>query len=368
MALMHILTVNTGSSSVRLGLFEKTNKGFILIDERHIKPDEDTPESVLRNLLRERQADISAAAHRVVHGGQKLFQSCFISKGVEQEIDRLSILAPLHNPLALTWIRASRSVLGEEIPQIAVFDTAFYASMPEVSRIYALPKDLCSKHRIQRYGFHGIAHMAMYQRFTKLRPDIGNKGNIISIQLGSGCSMTALKGDRPIDTSMGFSPNEGLVMSSRSGDVDSGLLVYLQTEAGFSATEVDRMLNTWSGLLGVSGLSGDMKTLLASEKPDAQLAVELYCYRVRKYLGAYSAALGGIDAILFGGGVGENSPPVRKKILEHMEWCGIHLDTAANDDATGKEARISSSDSEVDIWVIPVDEAPVIAEEAYALL
>jgi acetate kinase len=365
---MDILTVNTGSSSVRLGLFQKTISGLSQIDERFIKLDEDTPEDLLRSFLGKRQGDITAAAHRVVHGGPTLTDSCFINEEIEQEIDRLSVLAPLHNPAALTWIRACRDFLGERIPEIAVFDTAFFASMPDVSKMYALPQNLCREHGIKRYGFHGIAHMAMLQRFRTLRPDIGNEGKVISIQLGSGCSITAIKAGRPVDTSMGFSPNEGLVMSSRSGDVDSGLLAYLLTTARYSVKDVDTMLNTSSGLLGVSGLSGDMRTLLRSDDPRAQLAIELYCYRAKKYLGAYTAVLGGVDSILFGGGVGENSPLIRGKILENSRWYGAELNAKVNADTIGKEARVNSSDSRVEIWVIPNDEAPVLAEEAYALL
>ncbi len=362
--MMHILTVNTGSSSVRLGLHEKTPKDLTRVDERYLKPDEDVPENLLKSFLRERTPKINSAAHRIVHGGSTLTKSCLISEKVEKEIARLSILAPLHNPVALKWVRACRAVIGPSIPQIAVFDTAFYATMPDVSRIYALPKDLSIEHGIKRYGFHGIAHRAMLQRLNKLRPDIGNEVRIISILLGSGCSMTAIKNGGPIDTSMGFSPNEGLVMSTRSGDIDSGLLVYLQEEAGFSINEVDKILNKSSGLLGVSGLSGDMKTLLESDIPDARFAVELYCYRVKKYIGAYIAALGGIDCIIFGGGVGENAPLIREKILDNMEWCGISLDRHTNNETIGKEGYISSDNSMVDVIVIPVDEGSVLASEA----
>ncbi len=240
--------------------------------------------------------------------------------------------------------------------------------MPDVSKIYALPKDLCNEHGIKRYGFHGIAHRAMLQRLKKLRSDIGNEGKVISVQLGSGCSITAIKDGTPVDTSMGFSPNEGLVMSTRSGDIDSGVLIYLQKEAGLTAGEVDRLLNKSSGLIGVSGISGDMRVLLESDEPAARLAVNLYCYRVKKYIGAYMAALGGAEAILFGGGVGENSPVIREKILEDMKWCGISLDRHANDEAIGKEGYISSDKSLVDVMVIPVDEAVVLAKEAIKVL
>ncbi len=365
---MNILTINTGSSSVRLGLFEKTPKGLTRINEKHFSPDDDTPENLLRHFVSNRVGQISTAAHRIVHGGSALTASCLINEKVEKEIDRLSILAPLHNPIALNWVRACWTVIGAAIPQIAVFDTAYYTSMPDVSKIYALPKDLCSKHGIKRYGFHGIAHQAMLQRLIKLRPDIGNQGKVISIQLGSGCSITAIKEGTPVDTSMGFSPNEGLVMSTRSGDIDPGVIAYLHNKAGLSINEIDKTVNKSSGLLGVSGVSGDMKTLLGSDEPDAVLAVNLYCYRAKKYLGAYMAALGGADCVLFGGGVGENAPRIRTKILENMDWCGISLDRQANDKMTGREGYISADKSTVDVIVIPVDEADVLAKEAEDLI
>ncbi|UCH79658.1 MAG: acetate/propionate family kinase [Nitrospiraceae bacterium] len=365
---MIILTINTGSSSVRLGLFEKTSTGLTRLKERRVDPDEDLPEHLLENFLRERSHLINAVAHRIVHGGSALTDSCVINEQVEKKIDRLGILAPLHNPVALKWVRACRAVTGEDVSQVAVFDTAFYSTMPEVSSMYALPKNLCREHGIRRYGFHGIAHRAMLQRLQKLRPDIGTEGKIISIQLGSGCSMTAIKQGRAVDTSMGFSPNEGLVMSTRSGDIDSGVLVYLQNRAGYSIHEIDKILNSSSGLFGVSGLSGDMKFLLASDRPEAKRAVELYCYRVRKYIGSFIAVLGGVDCILFGGGVGENSSLIRKRIIENMEWCGITFDEHANDETIGKEGFIHSEHSRVPLMVVPVEEADVLAEEAVNVL
>ena len=362
-SILKILTINTGSSSVRLGLYETDANGPRRLAAIHFKPSEKAPEEHLKHFLDVQGGGIDAAVHRVVHGGPSLTESCLITEKVEKEVDRLSPLAPLHNPIALEWIRAFRAVMGDGIPQVAVFDTAFYASIPDVSKIYALPKDLCKEHGIRRYGFHGIAHRAMLQRYKELSPDAGN-GRVISIQLGSGCSITAIKDGQPVDTSMGFSPNEGLVMSTRSGDIDSGVIAYFQNKAGLSIDEIDKMLNKSSGLIGVSGLSGDMKILLDSDEPDARLAIELYCYRVKKYIGAYAAALGGVNAVLFGGGVGENAPQIRSKILEGMEWCGISLDRQANDETIGTEGYIRLDKNMVDVMVIPVDEAAVMAKEA----
>ena len=361
---MKILIINTGSSSVRLGLYEADANGSRRLAAGKYKPGSELPEDLLRRFIEE-HGRIDAAVHRVVHGGPDLNEPCLITEEVENQIDRLSELAPLHNPVALQWIRACRTVAGSDIPNIALFDTAFFASMPGVSRIYALPRELCKEHGIKRYGFHGIAHRAMLKRYKELSPD---NGRVISIQLGSGCSMTAVKDGLPVDTSMGFSPNEGLVMSTRSGDIDSGVITYLQNKAGLSANEIDRMLNSSSGLLGVSGISNDMRTLIESDSPDAKLAVELYCYRVKKYIGAYMAVLNGVDAILFGGGVGENAPQIRKKIIENMEWCGLQIDDRTNQEALGKEAFISSDKSSIDVIVVPVDEAALMAEEAVNLL
>jgi acetate kinase len=284
---------------------------------------------------------------------------------VEAEIERLAPLAPLHNPLALAWIRACREQLGAELPQVAVFDTGFYARLPEVARTYALPYTLMRKLIVRRYGFHGLAHEAMWRRWRALR---SADKCVISLQLGAGCSITAVCNGAPVDTSMGFSPLEGLVMATRAGDVDPGLLLYLQRAEGMTPERLEKLLNEESGLLGVSGASSDMRALLTSSDPQARLAVDLYCYRARKYIGAYLATLGGADAILFGGGVGEHAPAVRAKILDSMQWAGIVLDAARNDAAIGTEARISDLNSKVEVWVVPVDEAVILAQAAQAVL
>lgn len=366
---MIILAVNSGSSSIRLSAFRGNADKPVLIAEQHSGITTESPRDILKRFLSGHQIDeVSIVSHRVVHGGTKLVQTCLIDDKVESEIRRLSPLAPLHNPPALKWIEACRSVLGPEIPRAAVFDTAFYSSMPERSKMYALPQDLCRKYEIRRYGFHGLAHRAMLQRWTNLRKDIAGGGKIISLQLGAGCSMTAVDNGKPIDTSMGFSPLEGLVMATRSGDIDPGLIPYLQKTAGLGISEVEEMLNHSSGLLGLSGISGDMKTLLAADGPEAKAAVDLYCYRAKKYIGACIAALNGIDGILFGGGVGENAPPVRERILGDMEWLGIELDKTANSKAIGKESLISPSRSKIDVRVIPVNEAEILAREALSIM
>ncbi len=366
---MSILTINAGSSSLRLSLFAHTENGLEQLAGVHHKNIDTADLFLLENFIASiDDADITQVVHRVVHGGIRLTAPCLIDAAVEAEIKRLIPLAPLHNPPALEWIRLARHLLGEQVRHIAIFDTAFYRSLPTVASTYALPQELCRKHNIRRYGFHGVAHQAMLHRWKEIRPEIKNGGRVISVQLGSGCSITAIDHGVPVDTSMGFSPLEGLLMATRSGDIDPSVVIYLQRQAGLNAEEIEQLLNKQSGLLGISGESNDMQALLNSDHPDAELAVNLYCYRVRKYIGAYLAVLEGADAILFGGGVGENSSQVRAKILQGMEWSGVQLDLFDNNRASGTEARISTVASRTDVWVIPVDEAQVMVLDAAAIM
>ncbi len=362
---MSLLTINAGSSSLRLSLFKQTRNGLVqLAKARHDGIDRHEASLLDEFITLVDASEITLVVHRVVHGGRRLTTPCLIDARVETEIERLIPLAPLHNPSALAWIRLARQLLGEQIPQAAVFDTAFYRSLPEVAATYALPRKLCQDYGIHRYGFHGIAHRAIWNRWREIRPGVPHGGRVISLQLGAGCSITAIDQGAPVDTSMGFSPLEGLVMATRSGDLDPTLITYLQRQAGLGTEEIEQILNRQSGLLGLSGNSSDMRAVLDSDTPDARLAVDLYCYRVRKYIGAYLAVLGGADAILFGGGVGENSPQVRAKILQGMEWLGVELDTLHNNDSVGKEACISTAKSSIEAWVITVDEASIMAREA----
>jgi len=366
---MVILTVNAGSSSVRLAAFVKTENGMEKRGGRKYDLEESS-----RTILRQFVSDsgihnnISVIAHRVVHGGTRFVNPCFIDADVEAEIERLSRLAPLHNPFALKWIRECAGTFGGHVPQTAVFDTAFYSALPETAAVYALPGDLCRQYDIRRYGFHGLAHGAMLRRWKELSPDLQDGGKVISLQLGAGCSVTAVRNGNVMDTSMGFSPLEGLVMATRSGDIDPGIIFYLGRSCGLNFDEIETMLNHASGLLGISGISDDMKTLIGSDRPEAGLAVDLFCYRARKYIGAYLAVLQGADAILFGGGVGENSPQVRSRILEEMQWLGIIIDTGLNNATIGEEGCISPPESKTAVWVIPADEASVLAREAIEVM
>ncbi|MBA2658270.1 MAG: acetate/propionate family kinase [Nitrosospira sp.] len=366
---MTILTVNTGSSSVRLAAFVRRGNELIeLATIHHDLAAGGEPRIVLHEFIQSHSlTGIDVSVHRVVHGGANLTASCLLNQDVEREIDRLALLAPLHNPVSLRWIHATHEVLGKGITQVAVFDTAFFTLLPEIAQTYAIPTTLVKKHGLRRYGFHGLAHQAMWRQWCELQPHIPRGGRLVSMQLGSGCSISAIDRGVPRDTSMGFSPLEGLMMATRSGDMDPGLLTFLQRQEGLTSEQIDRLLNEKSGLLGVSGISADMRQLLESQDEHARLAVELYCYRARKYLGAYLAVLGGAEAIVFGGGVGENAPEVRKKILEGMEWCGIEIDSKKNY-GPGKMLCISNETSRVQVWIIPVNEALILAREAEAVI
>jgi acetate kinase len=365
-----ILTVNTGSSSVRLAVFALEDDAVSeMANERYaLGPRALSAKDMLGAFMQAHGiAHVDVSAHRVVHGGETLNTSRLLDRKVEAEVDRLAQLAPLHNPVSLHWIRATREVLGGDIRQVAVFDTAFFADLPQAAKIYPIPHALSQKYRVRRYGFHGLAHQAMWQEWQSLRPEIAGGGKVVSMQLGSGCSIAAIDDGLPRDTSMGFSPLEGLMMATRSGDVDPGLITFLQRQEGLTAPQLDRMLNEQSGLLGVSGASSDMRELLESQDELPRLAVEIYCYRARKYLGAYLAILGGANAIIFGGGVGENLPAVRERILSGMEWCGIEIDLEKNKCSKGPMC-ISTAAGRIEVWVIPVDEAELLAREAVAVM
>jgi len=307
---------------------------------------------------------IEAVGHRVVHGGEDFTTATRLDDAAVAAIDALSELAPLHNPAAVSVIRWARTTLGAAVPQVAVFDTAFHSRLPDYAAHYALPAAVARRQRIRRYGFHGIAHQSLALRYAELVGAPMASLRLITLQLGNGCSAAAIRDGWSVDTSMGFTPLEGLMMGTRSGDVDPSVIAYLMRREAVSADEVEDWLNHRSGLLGVSGRSNDMRDLLAAMADDAaaRLAVEMFCYRVSKCVGAYLAALGGTDAIIFGGGIGEHAPPIRARICERLRWCGVHLDASCNEQATGCEARISA-DGSVPVWVIPDDEELLIARE-----
>jgi acetate kinase len=307
-----------------------------------------------------------AVGHRVVHGGSHFIEAAIVDDQVVAAIESVSELAPLHNEPALTAIYAAKEMLGSQVPMVVVFDTVFHRSMPERASNYAIPGDLASKHGIRRYGFHGIAHRYMTERYCAITSRPVERTKLITLQLGNGCSATAVVGGRSLDTSMGFTPLEGLMMGTRSGDLDPSLPGFLARREGVGIGVVEDWLNTRSGLLGVSGSSRDMRELLKGERKGdrrAELAVEMFCYRVRKYIGAYLAVLGGADALIFGGGIGENAATVRFRICADMDWCGLRLDEDRNTKTVGSEGRISADDALVHAYVIPVNESIMIARE-----
>jgi acetate kinase len=315
----------------------------------------------------ETNVNIDAIGHRVVHGGELFASSTMITdetlKGIEECID----LAPLHNPNNIKGILASRKVFGPNMPQVAVFDTSFHQTIPEHAYLYALPYHLYRRHHIRRFGFHGTSHRFVSERYTDIRGLTKEQTNVITLHLGNGCSAAAIRRGQSVDTSMGMTPLEGLVMGTRSGDIDPAIVGVIAAKEGMAAHEVESLLNTQCGLLGISGLTNDMRVLLREVKDHndrrARLAIEMFCYRARKCIGAFLACMGGADAIVFTGGIGENSPEIRAEICEGLEWTGLRLDHKKNDQMAGIEGQISTNDSRLRAFVIPTDEELLIARD-----
>ena len=313
-------------------------------------------------------AEIEAVGHRVVHGGEKLKRSVLLDDTTIAQIEECIDLAPLHNPANLRGIRAARELFGAGLPQVAVFDTSFHTTMPESSFLYAIPYSFYARHKVRRYGFHGTSHRYVAYRYRKLTGKAREDTNLITLHLGNGCSACAIKGGNSIDTSMGLTPLEGLVMGTRSGDLDPSILDFLHHKEGLSPGELDTLLNKQSGLLGVSGLTHDMRDLLAEEKEHgdrrARLAIDLFCVRVKKYIGAYLARMNGADAIVFTGGIGENAATVRERICADLDGLGIVLDPAKNaETVAGKEGDIAAARSRVRVFVLPTNEELLIARD-----
>ena len=312
--------------------------------------------------------EIKACGHRVVHGGESFSGSMPVNAELEAGIEAVFELAPLHNPPNLTGIQQARMIFGE-IPQVACFDTAFHHSIPEVAYRYALPEALYTELKIRRYGFHGMSHQFVARQAAKLLGKHKYAVNLITCHLGNGSSVAAIRDGHSVDTSMGLTPLEGLVMGTRSGDLDPGILFYLQRK-GYSAHQLDTMLNKESGLLGLSGSSNDVRDLeLKADQGDerAELALAVFAYRIKKYIGAYMAALNRVDAIVFTGGIGENGAAMRSRILTDLDHLGITLDNARNMVYTGIIGDIQGPGSKVKIFVIPTNEELAIARDTFKL-
>ena len=317
--------------------------------------------------------EIEAVGHRVVHGGEQFTRSAVIDADVLRGIEETIDLAPLHNPHNLKGIQAARQALGPKIPQVAVFDTSFHSTLPEYAYLYAIPYSLYRRHKVRRYGFHGTSHRYVAYRYRKLTGGTREATRLITLHLGNGCSACAIDRGNSVDTSMGFTPLEGLVMGTRSGDLDPAILEFISAKEGLTIADVDTLLNKQSGLLGISGLTHDMRDLLAEDREHAdrraRLAIEIFCYRLRKYIGSYLAAMGGADAVVFAGGIGENSPDIRARVMDGMAWAGLEPDPDANARMVGgAEGQISRAGGRLAAWVIPTDEELLVARDTVRLV
>jgi acetate kinase len=397
---MKVLVINAGSSSIKFELYDMPAERVLAsglverIGEQGSRllwrSDGDAIERELRQVIPdhaaglvlvleaisggegaplERLEELGAVGHRVVHGGEVFAQPVLITAEVEAAIEAHVPLAPLHNPANLLGIRVARQVLPG-VPQAAVFDTAFHQTMPPRAFLYALPMDLYEEHGVRRYGFHGTSHRFVAERAACLLGRPLDQLNLITCHLGNGASLCAIEGGRSVDTSMGMTPLEGLIMGTRCGDLDPAVPLFLQRHLGLDSVDVDLLLNRRSGMLGLSGIGNDLREIeLAAEQGDAVAAqaLDAYTYRIRKYIGAYSAALGVVDALVFTAGVGENSDTVRAAVLEGLGPLGYALDPERNRGLRGREADITGPGSRARVLVIPTDEELLIARDAYTL-
>jgi len=317
--------------------------------------------------------DIHAVGHRIVHGGEHFRRPVRITDDVIEKIEDCIELAPFHNPANLMGIRAATELLGDGVPQVAVFNTGFHSTMPQASYLYAIPYQLYRRHKIRRYGFHGTAHRYLAYRYRKMHGIEREKVNIITLYLGEGCSACGIKEGKSFVTSMGFTPLEGLVMGSRSGTIDPSLIEYLSVKEGMTTSEIDTLLHKQSGLLGISGLTDDMLELLEEEAENqdrrATLAIDIFCRQVKHYIGAYLAEMGEADAVVFSGGIGENSPIIRARICDGLECIGLDLDSELDDAAhDGQAGQITKDGARLAGYVIPRNEEFLIARDTFKLL
>jgi acetate kinase len=396
---MKILVLNCGSSSVKYQLIDTESglslaKGLVsrigmsasvLTHKPHDRPEVKVSGEILDHIVAieyvvtmllspnhgviKDKKEIDAIGHRVVHGGEKFKDSVVITPELMLELRQLIELAPLHNPHNIRGINACMKTLPG-VPQVAVFDTAFHHEMPPHAFIYGLPYVMYKRYSIRRYGFHGTSHLYVSLRASDILEKPLKDMKLVTCHLGNGASITAIKDGISIDTSMGFTPLEGLLMGTRSGDIDPAIILHIMAREELSLHEANTLLNKHSGLSGISGISSDMREIIesAKENPNAKLALEIFCYRLKKYIGSYAAAMGGLDTIVFTAGVGENAAIVREMTCEGLEFLGVKLDKAKNNTAVGKEMDISADDSKVKILVVPTNEELVIAWDTERLL
>lgn len=396
---MKILVLNCGSSSVKYKLIDTADNRVMAeggverigLDDGMLKfklPDgtkktemlgtvdhKGAIQAILNNLISPEYGcissfdEINAVGHRVVHGGEKFNASVLINDEVKEMIRECYDIAPLHNPANMTGIDAITALMPS-VPQVAVFDTAFHQTMPKKAYMYAIPYELYEKYAIRRYGFHGTSHRYVSKRvcdYLGVKPE---DKKVITCHIGNGGSVAAVDCGKCVDTSMGLTPLEGVMMGTRSGDIDGGAVSFIQKKLGLDADGISNLLNKKSGVLGITGISSDMREIdAASDNGDekARLALEMYNYRIKKYVGAYAAAMGGADIIVFTAGVGENQANMRESVCENMEWMGVKLDVEKNNAIHGEEAVISAPDSKVTVVVIPTDEELMIASDTMEL-
>ncbi len=396
---MKILVLNCGSSSIKYKLFDMAAKEILAqggiekiglpgsflkltlpdggkkIVEKDIPEHTEGIELIMNTLIHPEYGaiqsldEINAVGHRMVHGGERFSESVLLNKEVLDAFTACNDLAPLHNPANLKGVNAVSAILPN-VPQVGVFDTAFHQTMPDYAYMYAIPYELYEKYGVRRYGFHGTSHRYVSQRVCEFLGVNPNGKKIITCHIGNGGSISAIKDGKCVDTSMGLTPLEGLIMGTRSGDIDAGAVTFIMEKEGLDATGISNLLNKKSGVLGVSGVSSDMRELdaaVAEGNPKAILAEKMYFYRIKKYIGSYAAALGGVDIILFTGGVGENQMACRADVCKDLEFMGVKIDPEKNR-VRGEEAVISAADSKVTVVVIPTDEELMIASDTVAIL
>lgn len=397
---MKVLVINSGSSSLKYQLYDMTTEAVLAkgmverigMDSSILthKPTGKEPVTEVSEILEHNTAirkvldkltdkvsgvlesidEIQAVGHRVVHGGEYFKASSLVDAQAKEEIRKLIDLAPLHNPAAMMGINASEANMPG-VPQVVVFDTAFHQTMPEKAYLYPIPRVLYNKYKVRRYGAHGTSHYYVSQKAAEYLGKPIESLKIITCHIGNGASLTAVKGGISVDTSMGMTPLEGLMMGTRSGDLDPAIVPYVMNKEDLTVNEVNSMLNKHSGLLAISGISSDMREITdgrANGEPNATLAFDMYEYRLRKYIGAYAAAMDGVDVIVFTAGIGENSIYVREAVCENLTYLGVELDKSLNAVRSDDPRRISSANSKVEVLVIPTNEELVIARDTYRLV
>lgn len=394
---MNILVINAGSSSLKYQLIRmedetilckgvcerigidgkysyKTAGGYAVEKDTELFTHKDAFDVILHEMVNgeghviDSVEEIAAVGHRVTHGGDKFSRSVLINEETINTIVALRDISPLHNPPQAATIRACRSVFGEKLPMAAVFDTAFHATMPPKAYTFAIPYEYYEKHGVRRYGFHGTSHRYVSGRMAQLLGGMPHR--LITCHLGNGSSLAAILDGKVMDTSMGFTPLDGIIMGTRCGSIDPSIVTYIAGLESMPESDVSRLLNNESGLLGVSGISSDCRDVQAAAKAGnkrAQLALDMLEYQLVKLIGSYAGALGGVDAILFTGGIGENDIGLREKVLRDLAYLGVTADPKAND-CRGEEVRISGADSKVEVWVVPTNEEIMIARDTAELI